>query len=370
MLVNNVPYRTIFLKPSNAKAVHIIDQRALPFKFAIEELINVDDTAKAIREMHIRGAGAIGAAAGFGMYLAALEAPQNIGFGQFLRLAGKKLIATRPTAVNLSWAVERQLDAIAKGTNFDEKISIALETAQAIADEDVEQCRKIGEHGLKLIEEISKKKDGQPVNIMTHCNAGWLAFVDIGTATAPLYLARQKGIKAHVFVSETRPRNQGASLTAWELENEKVPYSLIVDNAAGHLLQRGMVDMIIVGCDRCSRNGDVANKIGTYLKAVAAKENNIPFYAAVPSSSIDFRISDGLKEIHIEQRDEDEVKSVTGKDEKGNMQKVILAPEKSRALNFGFDVTPARLITGLITEKGVCKADEENLMKLFPERKG
>ena len=368
MLVNGKHYRTIWLKQPENRIVQIIDQRFLPWKFVVEDISSVEGMCKAIKEMHLRGAGLIGAAGAYGIYLACLEAPKNKEFYRYVLEAAQKLKGTRPTAVNLSWAIEKQLEAINQASYVMDKLNASLHNALLIADQDVAMCKSIGAHGARVIEEIANQKGGKPVNILTHCNAGWLAFVDIGTATAPIYEAKKKGIPLHVYVSETRPRNQGASLTAWELENEGIPYTVIADNAAGHMMQRGMVDMVITGCDRCTKKGDVANKIGTYLKALAAKENNVPFYVAVPSSSIDWNIHDGIQEIPIEERSGDEVKFIYGNDESGGMRKVLLTPEKSKALNFGFDVTPATLITGLITERGVCRADEENLSRLFPER--
>ena len=373
MLFNGKHYRTIWLKRPEGKIVQIIDQRSLPWKFIIEDIKTVPEMCTAIKDMHLRGAGLLGAAGAYGMYLACLEAPKNKEFYRHVLEAAQLLRTTRPTAVNLSWAIEKQLDAINGAPYVMDKLNASLHNALLIADQDVAMCKSIGAHGARIIEAIAKKKDGQPVNILTHCNAGWLAFVDIGTATAPIYEAMKKGIPVHVYVSETRPRNQGASLTAWELENEGIPYTVIADNASGHLLQTGRIDIVIVGCDRCTRHGDVANKIGTYLKALAAKENNVPFYAAVPSSSIDWNITDGLKEIPIEERHGDEVKFIIGNDASGEMRKVLLTPEKSKALNYGFDVTPAKLITGLITERGVCGAWERDLISQFPEhasRKG
>jgi methylthioribose-1-phosphate isomerase len=368
MKVNGKAFRTIWLKPGDEKVIQIIDQRHLPHQFVIEELETVDQVATAIKEMHLRGAGLIGAAAGFGMYLAALEAPKNESFDEYLMQAGERLKSTRPTAVNLAWAVDRQLDAIQKGNSAAERISIALTVAKEIADEDAEYCRRIGEHGMKLIEEISRKKNGDAVNILTHCNAGWLAFVDYGSATSAIYAAHDKGIKVHVWVDETRPRNQGASLTAWELSQHGVPNTVIADNTGGHLMQHGMVDMVMVGSDRTTCTGDVANKIGTYLKALAAKDNNIPFYAVLPSSSIDWNMQDGLKEIVIEERDGDEVKYIEGMSD-GQITKVLLTPQNSKAANYAFDVTPARLVTGIITERGFCEANKESILDLFPEKK-
>jgi methylthioribose-1-phosphate isomerase len=367
MNVNGKHFRTIWVKNGNNNIIQIIDQRKLPHEFVVVDLKTVGDVAAAIKDMLIRGAGLIGATAGYGMYLASLEAPRD-SFDKYLKAAGENLKATRPTAVNLAWAVDRQLSAIKKGKTISEKINIAFKTANAIADEDAECCRNIGLHGVKIIEKISRSKKGKPVNILTHCNAGWLAFVDYGSATAPIYEAFRRKIKIHVWVDETRPWNQGAKLTAWELSQQGIPHTLIADNVGGHLMQHGMVDMVIVGTDRTTRTGDVANKIGTYLKALAAKDNNVPFYVALPSSTFDWKMRDGIKEIPIEERGSDEVKYVEGLYE-GKKMKVLIAPEKTPAKNYGFDVTPRRLITGLITERGICKADEKLILRLFPEKK-
>jgi methylthioribose-1-phosphate isomerase len=373
-------FRTIWLKPGDETVVQLIDQRFLPHRFVIEEVRTVEEMATAIREMHVRGAGLIGASAGYGMYLAAIEAATGTGAAgvdEQLARAAARLMATRPTAVNLSWAVECQLQNMAKGKNAREKVALALGTARSIADEDAEHCRMIGQHGLELIRQIARKKAGKfatanpsaggPVNVLTHCNAGWLAFVDYGSATAPIYEAHESGLPVHVWVAETRPRNQGSKLTAWELGEHGVPHTIIADSAAGHLMQRGAVDLVIVGTDRTTLEGDVANKIGTYLKALAAKDNGIPFYVALPSSSFDWRLRDGLKEIPIEERSAEEVKQADGWFE-GQQVEVRVAPEGSPAANYGFDVTPRHLVTGLITERGVCAADEKSIRALFPER--
>src|SRR5213083_491068 len=307
-------FRTIWLKPDDQRVVQLIDQRFLPHDFVIEEVRSVEQMATAIREMHVRGAGLIGASAGYGMYLAALEAARagRDSFDEHMIRAAAQLRATRPTAVNLSWAIERQLQNIATGKTADEKIALALRTADLIADEDAEHCRMIGQHGLALIQQIAKTKDNKAVNVLTHCNAGWLAFVDYGSATAPIYAARDSGLPLHVWVTETRPRNQGSKLTAWELGEHGVPHTVIADSAGGHLIQHGEVDLVIVGTDRTTYTGDVANKIGTYLKAVAAKDNNIPFYVALPSSSFDWKMRDGVKQIPIEERGAEEVKNADG----------------------------------------------------------
>jgi methylthioribose-1-phosphate isomerase len=322
--------------------------------------------ATAIREMHVRGAGLIGASAGYGMYLAALEAAQRDTFDEHMASAAGQLRATRPTAVNLSWAIARQLQSIATGKTTDEKVALALRTADLIADEDAEHCRMIGQHGMALIRQIAETKGNKSVNVLTHCNAGWLAFVDYGSATAPIYAAHDNGLSLHVWVTETRPRNQGSKLTAWELGQHDVSHTVIADSAAGHLMQRGEVDLIIVGTDRTTYTGDVANKIGTYLKALAAKANDVPFYVALPSSSIDWKMRDGLKEIPIEQRGAEEVKNADGWFD-GRQIAVRIAPDKSTAANYGFDVTPRELVTGLITERGICEANEKSIRSLFPE---
>jgi methylthioribose-1-phosphate isomerase len=368
-------FRTIWLKPGNEQVVQLIDQRFLPNRFVIEEISTVEQMATAIREMHVRGAGLIGASTGYGMYLATIEAPSSpavAGFDQHVANAAAKLKGTRPTAVNLTWAIERQLAGIAKGKSEPDwhktvqgKIALALATAKEIAEQDEEHCRMIGQHGLNLIEQVARTKNGRPVNVLTHCNAGWLAFVDYGSALAPVYAAHDHGLPVHVWVDETRPRSQGAKLTAWELGQHGVPHTIIADSAGGHLMQRGEVDLVMVGSDRTTCTGDVANKIGTYLKALAAHDNKIPFYVALPSSSFDWTIRDG-SEIPIEERDADEVKYADGWRD-GQMLEVSLAPEGSPAANYGFDVTPRRLVTGLITERGVCKADEKSILELFPE---
>jgi methylthioribose-1-phosphate isomerase len=317
--------------------------------------------------MHVRGAGLIGATAGFGMYRAALDGPPGDA-GEFLKEAAAKLIATRPTAKNLSWAVSRQLAAMDGITDYEARVQKAYETACLIADEDADYCRRIGEHGLRIIRDISNKKNGAPVNILTHCNAGWLAFVDYGSATAPIYAAHRESIPVHVWVDETRPWNQGTKLTAWELSQEKVPHTLIADNTGGHLMQHGKVDMVIVGSDRTTRTGDVANKIGTYLKALAARDNNVPFYVALPSSTIDWEIQNGLQEIPIEERSGDEVKFITGLNCSDNsLTTVLCGLAETPAVNYVFDVTPARLVSGIITERGIADPNEEALLSLFPE---
>lgn len=367
MNINGTHYRTIWLEEKNPHTVFIIDQRYLPHQFIIKELTNLTMVWQAIRDMQVRGAGLIGATAGFGMYLASLDA-SDTSFAQDLEEAGRYLCTSRPTARNLGWAVERILDAAKQAHHPESKRDAILQCAQEIADEDAEFCRQIGLHGLSLIEELSRKKQGQPVNILTHCNAGWLAFVDYGSATAPLYAAKEKGIDIHVWVDETRPWNQGAKLTAWELQQEGVSCTLITDNAGGHLMQNGEVDLVIVGTDRTTHTGDVANKIGTYLKALAAQDNGIPFYVALPSSTFDWKINHG-KDIPIEIRSGEEITRVSGISEEGDHCSVRIADKQTKALNFGFDITPSRLVSGLITERGIVAANREAIHALFPEKR-
>ena len=366
MKVQGKNYRTIWIKAEDEEVISIIDQRYLPHRFITEDLHTVSDMVHAIKDMHVRGAGLIGAAAGYGMYLATLEARHANSFDH-VSTSAEALKATRPTAVNLEWAVNRQLNAIAQGKTASEKIEIARKMGTLIAQEDAEYCRKIGIHGSAIIEQISKRKKGGVVNILTHCNAGWLAFVDYGSATAPIYEAFERGINLHVWVDETRPRNQGASLTAWELVNQGIPHTVIVDNAGGHLMQHALVDMVITGADRVTVSGDAANKIGTNLKALAAHDNGIPFYVALPSSTFDWNIHDGVKDIRIEERNADEVKYIYGLCD-DEIKKVLIAPLNSPAGNYGFDVTPARLISGLITERGICSANEEDILKMYSEK--
>jgi methylthioribose-1-phosphate isomerase len=373
MNVKGKHYRTIWPSERDRKVVQIIDQRHLPHRFVIEDLACVDDFAEAIRDMHVRGAGLIGATAGFGMYSAALGAPKD-GFDAFMEEAAQRLLATRPTARNLAWAVDRQLavmteTSITKSHRPEDKIERAFETACQIADEDAEFCRRVGEHGKQIIAEISQKKRGETVNILTHCNAGWLAFVDYGSATSPIYAAHRDGVKVHVWVDETRPWNQGAKLTAWELAMEGVPHTLITDNAGGHCMQCGLVDLVIVGTDRTTRTGDVANKIGTYLKALAAKDCQIPFFVALPSSTFDWDLRNDVRQIPIEERSPDEVKYVTGQNKEGRTETVLIASAETPVANYAFDVTPARLVTGLITERGVVAAQEEAIIQLYPEHR-
>ncbi len=362
MNVRGRPYRTIWPGADGA-SVEIIDQTKLPHEFTTARLTTLDEAAHAIRAMLVRGAPLIGATAAYGLWLALRADASDAGLAR----AHATLLATRPTAVNLRWALDR-VAAVVRPLAPGARATCALTLAREICDEDVAINRGIGEAGLPLIKAIATRKSpGTPVNILTHCNAGWLAMVDLGTATAPIYLAHDAGIPIHVWVDETRPRNQGASLTAWELQNHGVPHTVIVDNAGGHLMQRGQVDLVIVGTDRTTRTGDVCNKIGTYLKALAAHDNGVPFYVALPSPSIDWTVSDGLKEIPIEERSAREVTHLTGKLPDGTIATIGVTPEGSAAANPAFDVTPARLITGLITERGIAEASEKGLQKLFPE---
>ncbi|HHZ09426.1 MAG TPA: S-methyl-5-thioribose-1-phosphate isomerase [Rhizobiales bacterium] len=356
-------YRTIWLNEDGA-AVDIIDQRWLPHAFRVATLRTVEDVAVAIREMWVRGAPLIGVTAAYGVAIGMREDPSDTA----LDAVWETLHETRPTAINLRWALD-EMRGLLRPLPPGERAAAAYGRAGEIADQDVELNRGIGRHGMEIIRSIAaRKKPGEPVNILTHCNAGWLATVDYGTATAPIYMAADEGIPLHVYVDETRPRNQGAYLTAWEMAGHGVPHTLIVDNAGGHLMQRGAVDMVIVGTDRTTARGDVCNKIGTYLKALAAHDNGVPFYVALPSPTIDWSVSDGLAEIPIEERSPDEVTLVWGLSENGEVERVRISPEASPAANPAFDVTPARLVTGLITERGIASASPEGLRRLFPER--
>ena len=357
MKIEGKEYRTIWFDDKN-KIVKIIDQTKLPHQFIIKDLKTVTDAINAIKTMEVRGAPLIGATAAYGLVLAILKNNDQ----SFLKKSSEDLINSRPTAINLKWAIDRMMKKLS-GINSNEILNLAINEAKEICEEDVKFCENIGLNGLNIIEEIyNKKKD--TVNILTHCNAGWLATINWGTATSPIYHAHKKGIKVHVWVDETRPRNQGANLTSYEFNEEGVPNTIIADNTGGILMQRGEVDMCIVGTDRTLSTGDVANKIGTYLKALAANDNNVPFYVALPSSTIDWNIKD-FKDIPIEERDTEELSHVEGLDENNKVKKVLIYPKKSKALNLAFDITPAKYITGLITEKGVCEASEQGLKKLF-----
>ena len=355
MKIEGKPYRTIWFENNNVK---IIDQTKLPHQFIVKDLKTSKEAINAIKTMEVRGAPLIGATAAYGLVLSIIEKNDL----PFLKKTSEDLIASRPTAINLKWAVNRMMKKLS-GIDNNEILKLALEEAKAIVEEDVIFCKNIGTNGLKIIEDIANKKK-DTVNILTHCNAGWLATIDWGTATSPIYHAHQKGIKVHVWVDETRPRNQGANLTSYELNEEGILNTIIADNTGGILMQRGQVDMCIVGTDRTLSNGDVCNKIGTYLKALAAKDNNIPFYVALPSSTIDWNIKDH-KKIPIEERNSEELSHIEGLDKDNKLQKVLIYPQKSKAMNLAFDVTPAKYVTGLITEKGVCKASEQGLKDLF-----
>lgn len=365
MISRGADFRTIWLKADQPDVVQTIDQRLLPHDLVVIDLTRWQDGADAISDMQVRGAPLIGATAAWSLYLAALESVNRSDAAMFVREAAARIGETRPTAVNLRWAIQRML-LVLERSEPGALVDRLRREAQAICDEDVEISLGIGRHGLTLIEEISRAKGGDTVNILTHCNAGSLATINWGTATAPVYLAQQKGLKVHVWVDETRPRNQGSQLTAWELAWNDVPHTLIVDNAGGHMMQHGMVDICITGTDRTTRTGDVANKIGTYLKALAAADNNVPFFVALPSTTIDWTIRDGINEIPIEQRDPQEVSHIYGRSDNATCTVNTLA-SKTPIANFAFDVTPARLVTGLITEAGICDASEEGLTALFPE---
>jgi methylthioribose-1-phosphate isomerase len=355
MRIQGKEYRTIWYKE---KVVKIIDQTKLPHQFIIKDLNSVKDAINAIKVMEVRGAPLIGGTAAYGIVLAIQESTEK----EFINKSAEKLIQSRPTAINLKWAVDRMMNKLS-GINSDQILNIALKEAKEICDEDEKFCENIGINGLRIIEEIYNKKKST-VNILTHCNAGWLATINWGTATSPIYHAHKKGIPVHVWVDETRPRNQGANLTSYELNEEEIPNTIIADNTGGILMQRGEVDMCIVGTDRTLSNGDVCNKIGTYLKALAAYDNKVPFYVALPSSTIDWDIKDA-KDIPIEQRNSEELSHVEGIDENNEVKKILIYPKKSKAMNLAFDVTPAKYVTGLITEKGICEASTEGLKKLF-----
>ena len=369
MNIDGEPYRTIWRDPDRPEVVQLIDQRLLPFEFSVVDVTGSAQMAQVIADMVVRGAGLIGAAAGYGMMLAAQEAAElgpDARSGH-MAAASDRLAASRPTAVNLAWALGRQHEALEGLIDAQLLVETARAEADRIADEDAAWCRRIGEHGRPLIEDIHRRT-GRTVNVLTHCNAGWLAFVDHGTATAPIYAAHDAGIPVHVWVDETRPRNQGARLTAWELGQHGVPHTVIVDNAGGHLMQHGLVDLVVTGSDRTTFTGDVANKIGTYLKALAADDNDIPFYVALPSSTLDWDTRDGVRGTPIEERNPAEVTHIGGA-LGDRVVDVRLTPVGTDAANYAFDVTPARLVSGLITERGVCAATEDGILSLFPERR-
>lgn len=361
MKIDGVAWRTIALA-DDGRTVRVIDQTLLPHRFKTMDLRRVSDAARAIRAMHVRGAPLIGVTAAWGLFLACQEDASDEG----LQAAARLLAATRPTAINLRWALDAMLEVLLP-LPLPARLEAAKHKAQAIEDEDVETCRRIGEHGVSLIRAARERTGRARVNVLTHCNAGWLATVDWGTALSPIYRAHDEGIEVHVWVDETRPRSQGM-LTAWELARHGVPHTLVADNAGGHLMQQGQVDLCLVGSDRTTRRGDVCNKIGTYLKALAAHDNGVPFYAALPHSTLDWTIEDGVQEIPIEERALSEVHEVQGVAADGSLVKVRVTPEGSDAANPAFDVTPARLVSGLVTERGICEASTAGLETLYPER--
>jgi methylthioribose-1-phosphate isomerase len=365
MRVDGRNFRSIWVEP-DGWSIGAIDQRRLPHEFVIARIVDCEEAADAIRSMLVRGAPLIGATAAYGVALAMRTEASDAS----LQHACETLVAARPTAINLKWACE-EMRKVLSPLPPSARAAAAYVRAREIAEEDIATNREIGRHGLALIEAVKvRKKPGEPVNVLTHCNAGWLATVDFGTATAPIYLAHDKGLRVHVWVDETRPRNQGASLTAWEFKHHGVSHTVVPDNTGGHLMQHGMVDLIIVGTDRVTANGDVCNKIGTYLKALAAHDNGVPFYVALPSPTIDFSVDDGVRQIPIEQRSAEEVATMTGRTAAGRIETVRIVPEGSPVANYAFDVTPARLVSGLITERGVLQAGRDALARAFPERAG
>ena len=368
MQVNGKNYHTIWVHPTNKTIVQVIDQRKIPFEFQLVDLKTPADTFEAIKNMTVRGAPLIGVTGAYGIYLGLIN---DIGkdWKAQLVLTADYLKSARPTAVNLAILIDELVNIVTNCKTREMAGELALQTAEKMKIREIGWSEAIGDFGCELIEAISKQKNGQPVHILTHCNAGWLACIDWGTATAPIYKAFHKGIPIHVWVDETRPRNQGARLTAWELSHERLPHTVIPDNTGGHLMQNGLVDLCIVGSDRTTSTGDVANKIGTYLKALAAYDNNIPFYVALPSSSIDFTMKDGIREIPIEQRDGNEVSWMEGQFKNGQSGRIRIIPEITPVANYGFDVTPAKYVTALITERGICKANREDILNLFPEKK-
>ena len=367
MVVNGKNYQTIWVHPDNSLIIQVIDQRKLPFEFQIVDLKTPMDAFEAIRNMTVRGAPLIGVTGAYGIYLS-LANGNGADWLSTLQKSAGLLKSARPTAVNLGLLIDEIVAHLVNCTSLETACALALDEANRMRSREIKWSEAIGEYGCELIEALSRKKNGEPVNILTHCNAGWLACIDWGTATAPIYKAFHKQIPIHVWVDETRPRNQGARLTAWELAREGVPHTVIPDNAGGHLMQHGWVDLCIVGSDRTTRTGDVANKTGTYLKALAAFDNNVPFYVALPSSSIDFTMSNGIREIPIEQRDGEEVSHMEGELQNGQIARIRVVNPSSAVANYGFDVTPAKYVTALITERGICKANQEGILQLFPER--
>lgn len=369
MQVNGKNYHTIWVHPDNKHIIQVIDQRKLPFEFMIVDLKTPIDAFEAIRNMTVRGAPLIGVTGAYGIYLGLISGNDEYWRANLIKSA-EYLKSARPTAVNLVILIDEMVNLLTDCLTKEMACDMALEEANQMKLREIKWSDAIGDYGCDLIEAVSKEKNGQPVNILTHCNAGWLACIDWGTATAPIYKAFHKRIPIHVWVDETRPRNQGARLTAWELAHEGVSHTVIPDNVGGHLMQHGLVDLCILGSDRTTSTGDVANKIGSYLKALAAFDNNIPFYVALPSSSIDFAMKDGIREIPIEQRDGVEVSHMEGKLENGQIAKIRIVNEMSPVANYGFDVTPAKYVTALITERGICKANQDDILNLFPEKKG
>ncbi len=365
MRIADKNYQSIWVHEEDPSIIQVIDQRYLPFQLKIKNLQTPEDVVHAISDMIVRGAPLIGVTAAFGVYLAVLKFRNLENANQLIQEAANIIKASRPTAVNLSFAVNKQLEVINKIEKPDEKLNISFKTAVQLMQDEILACKKIGNFGKSILEQIALKKNGEAVNILTHCNAGWLATVDYGTATSPIYMAHNQRIPVHVWVDETRPRNQGARLTSWELGKHGVPHTIIVDNAGGHLMQTGKVDIVIVGSDRTALNGDTANKIGTYLKALAARDNNIPFYIALPVSTIDRSLEKGLKHIPIEERSVEEIHYMEGLNSQNKLERIRITPENSKALNYGFDVTPARLITGLITNHGICKATSNDIKQLL-----
>jgi len=365
MIANGQHYQSIWFEQSSEKIL-FINQNKLPFTFSVEELNTTEEAHIAIMEMKVRGAPLIGVTAAFAMYLAVCESVSTADPVNYINSWSAKLKTARPTALNLSLMVNQISEALSSANGSLDKKELVLELALSIMEEEKNRCNDIGLHGLGLLRELNKEKKSQPINILTHCNAGWLATVDYGTATAPIYLAHDEGIGVHVWIDETRPRNQGARLTAWELRQHGVPCTVIADNTGGHLMQNGMVDLVLVGTDRTSSSGNVANKIGTYLKALAARDNGIPFYVAAPSTSIDFSISDEKGSIPIEEREGDELRLVDAQ-VNDRIERVRIIPDSYPVANYGFDITPARLVSGLITERGICMASATGLKSMFPE---
>ncbi len=366
MIVNGQQYQSIWFEQSSGKIL-FINQNKLPFTFCIEELCTTEEALCAIKEMKVRGAPLIGVTAAFAMYLAVCESASFPDPVEYIDLWSERLENARPTALNLSLMVNMIREAIFSASGHQDRQQLVLELALSIMEEEKDRCLAIGRHGLELLRDISRERKSGPINILTHCNAGWLATVDFGTATAPVYMAHDEGIPVHVWVDETRPRNQGARLTAWELGQHGVPFTIIADNTGGHLMQNGMVDLVMVGTDRTGSTGDVANKIGTYLKALAARDNGIPFYVAAPSTSIDFSIAGEKDDVPIEERDDDELRLVDALVNE-SLEKARIIPDSYPVANYGFDITPARLVSGLITERGICEASSEGLKGLFPEK--